>query len=171
MIPQNLRAGDDILIVTDLASKYPLYTLDAGYSLTLTLVSTSGRQEITATGIPLVFAANGAVSKLWIPGAYTYVVTFTRGTERHTVDTGSVQVLPDVFAQTTFDGRTSNQQILEAVKAAILKLTTSGVNSYTIAGRSLTNVTLADLEKMRAQYSFLVMVDERKFKNAIWARL
>lgn len=180
MIPQNLRAGDDILIVTDLAAKNPLYTLDAGYSLTLTIVSTSGRQSLTASGNPLTFSADGSVSKLWIPGPYTYIVAFSKGTERHTVATGTLTVLPDVDAQTTFDGRTQAKRTLDAIEAVIEKRASTDQKQYTIAGRSLTKMDVVELLKIRDIYRMEVMRETRaadqaagiyKGGNAIWARL
>lgn len=180
MIPAQLRAGDSLLIVTDLTKKYPEYSAANGYALTLTLVGTAARYEIAGVGDPWTFQAGATDTTGWVDGAYTYILTFTKDTERHTVDSGTVRVLPDVNALSTFDGRSQAKRTLDAIEAIIEQRASKDQQQYTIAGRSLVKMPVADLFKIRDTYRMEVMREERMEAlkkglalggNAIWARL
>jgi hypothetical protein len=51
----------------------------------------------------------------------------------------------------------TDQQMLDAINSAILALVTGGVASYGIAGRQLTKLPLAELQKMKAEYEVRVL--------------
>lgn len=180
MIPKSIRAGDSLLIATDLSTSYPQYSAGAGYVLTLTLVGKDGKYELLGTGTPWTFQATAAVTALWVPDTYVFILAFSKTGERHTVTSGTVTIQPDISSQQTFDGRTQAQRTLEAIEAVIEKRASTDQKQYTIQGRSLVKMDVAELFKIRDMYRMEVMREKRQTSlaagiymggNALWARL
>ena len=117
--PATIRAGDTLAWRReDLTGDYPA---SAGWALAYRLVNAAGKIDIAASASGDAFAVSvaAATSAGYTAGAYTWVATVTKGAERYTVDTGSMQVLADLAAATTADTRSAARQALDAVDAAL----------------------------------------------------
>jgi hypothetical protein len=75
------------------------------------------------------------------------------GTARITIGSGQLTVKPNLKTATAgFDGRSQIQQDLDAVQAAMRAMVAGGaVQEYTIAGRSLRKIALAELMVLESQ--------------------
>lgn len=93
----------------------------------------------------------------WAPGTYSYRAIVTDITHRITIESGSIEVLPDYTESITgYDDRSFAKQALDAIEAVILNRASQAQLEYTIAGRQLKFIPPADLidlrNKFRAEY-------------------
>lgn len=125
-----------------------------GYTLALAL---RGAKSLNLSCAPAnadasgawVLNADSAATKALPAGIYAFVYTATSANgNRLTVSSGQVEVQPDLTAATDgFDARTTAQQALEQAEAALAAFKGSGgrIKQYTIAGRTVTYDTVADI--------------------------
>lgn len=153
--PAQLTAGrrwawrrDDILSVYPAASYSWAWKArpESAVSQTATAITISG----SASGTAILFESGISATKLIAPGRYVWdlVVTRTSDSETVTVDSGTTTVLPDP-ATDTADRRAFARVALTNVEAAIAGNTSPDVQSYSIAGRSLSRYSLAELMDLR----------------------
>lgn len=135
-LPSSLRAGDTLSGTFDLSD----YPASASWVLSFTLINASAKQTITCTasGDLHVLSVPAATTAGWAAGLYTYTAHVTKSPLRYTVGSGQIQVLPDLSAATTYDGRTPARRALEAAEAA---LATYGSKAYT------TKIAIGDREQ------------------------
>jgi hypothetical protein len=127
---------------------YPTYPATNGYELKLTLTG-PGRLTVTAT-------ANGDAYTATLPsdrtdklpeGTYQFVVTATLNSQRTTIDSGFVTVKPDL---TTMQGKVLQLEArVRMIEAVLDRRITNDVQTYSIAGRSVTNIPIDQLMILR----------------------
>lgn len=148
--PASIRAGD-FLTWTKTLSDYPA---NAGWALVYTLINGSTKLTInaTASGADHLVSVAAATSAAYAAGSYTWMARVTKGTEIYTVDTGSLEVLPNLAALTTFDGRSHARIMVSAIEAAIQGRASSTQLEYEINGRRVRNLDPSDLIKWLSFY-------------------
>ena len=124
-IPATIRAGDSLDAVWTLGD----YPATAGWVVRLTLINSTARYQSTAigSGSTHTLAVIASVSAAWVAGQYAWAIDATLGTARHTLASGSVQVLPDLVAVSTLDTRSNYRKALDAAETA---LATHGARAY-----------------------------------------
>lgn len=156
-VPERATSGDKIpLALSGLTTLYPVsdYALQvfikagAAPAVTLTLSGATG----THAGI-LDFSSVPA-------GTHAYTIKACRLSDSafQTVESGLIVVAPDAAAQ---DTRSHAVKTLEAIESLIEGRATKDVNSYTIAGRSLTRMSADELVKWRSYYRNEVAMERR----------
>ena len=142
-IPLTITAGDT-LNFTDTASDYPA---SAGWAITYTLLNASAKITLTssADGDDHEVAVAAATTADYTAGEYKWTATVSDGTDRYTLDTGTVEVLPDPVEQDTYDGRTFAEISLENIEAVLQNKASADNYSYSIAGRSLSKYSWDEL--------------------------
>lgn len=146
-LPTTFTSGDAFTATITNAS----YPAGAGWSAQMVLIGPT-RQTITGTasGDDFVFTADSAATASWAAGSYTARILYTLAGARTTVESGTLQVLPDPAAGGT-DARAlmgTWARILADLEAAYQAHITSGravVGSYSIGGRSMSYQTTAEL--------------------------
>lgn len=156
-IPATLRAGDTYSW-TESNSDYP-----ASSSWKLAIVLQAKDRPLTT----ITASANGTdhnisipvgTSKDYAPGTYLYQAYFykeTDGTitEKHTVETGQIVILPNLTSATSeADFRSHAKKSLDAIEALLEGKTTGDVLSYSIAGRSISKMSPTELTSWRDYY-------------------
>lgn len=118
------------------------------------------------------FDVAASVTSAWPAGRYSYTVRATDGDAVHLVESGSVEVRPDIAAAGAgHDGRSQNRRTLDAICAVIEKRASLDQQSYKINNRELSRMTVADLLKLRSHYAELVRVeDARAAGKSRWGR-
>lgn len=117
-IPARIVAGTSLQFTRDLPD-YPAST----WTLTYALVKSG--QRITFSG-----ADNGddrhlldvapATTAAWAAGTYAYQAILSDGTDRITVESGTLQIVPDFAAQSSgYDGRSHARKVLDAIEAVL----------------------------------------------------
>jgi hypothetical protein len=154
-IPATLRAGDTISW-TESNADYPA---SAGWTLAFALRA-KDKSAITITasssGANYSISIPSSTSKAYSPGiywwqAYVYKGTPPDFTEKHSLDTGQIEILQDLTqAGTQTEFRSTAKQTLDAVEA-LLKGDRRDVSNYSFAGRSISKMTYTELLEVRSK--------------------
>ena len=159
--PTTLQAGDTITWSRSLSS----YPASAGWVLKYRLLFAVGTAvDITATpsGADHAVSLLASATASFTAGAATLVPWVEKADERYTLDPIPVTVLANLATATNFDGRTQNQRILQAAKAALETYVTTGkltVEEYELNGRRMRFRNLAHINDTIALYERLVAAD------------
>ena len=92
------------------------------------------------------------------PGLYAWqmkVTSLTDPTQAIELGRGSVEIVADLQAQGTFDARTTNRQILDAIEATLKGMASRAEQEYSVQGRMLRLMSRQELEALRARYIML----------------
>lgn len=148
--PTSVTAGDTVAWTRSLSD----YPASAGWVLSYALVAASIQYTITATasGDDHAVAVTAATTATWLPGEYAWQAVVTKTTERYTVGSGSLTILPNLAAQTAgLDTRSHARKTLDALEAWI-ESHDMAVADYQIAGRAMKYHSIPDLLKLRDTY-------------------
>lgn len=155
--PTTLRAGDSVEWTVD----QPEYSAAAGWALKYRLLFTTGAPvDITATGTGTTYAAalTSAVTAPFVTGQATLVKWVENGATKITLAQYPINVLPNLAAATTLDGRSANVIALAAARKALdaYVASDSKVLSATIEGRAVTFRSVKELTDLIEYYERLV---------------
>lgn len=163
--PVSLRAGDTWKWTRTLAD-YPA----GAWALKYRFKSATSGFEITASASGTSHAVTVAASTTtgYAAGDYTWVAWVEAGSEKFTVDQGSVTVTPDYRADsaaTALDDRSHARKMLDAIESW-LESRDPGVAEYEIAGRRMKYIQPAELIKMRNRYQSELLAETNAAKLA-----
>ncbi|MEY2686550.1 MAG: hypothetical protein RL375_748 [Pseudomonadota bacterium] len=133
-----LTAGDTLNFLTS-GGDYPA---GSGWSLVYKLIPrTAGPSVISfsssAEGDDHRVTVASTTTANWTAGTYSWAVYASRSGERHTLQTGTTQIMADPGAVSTLDTRSPAAIALEAADAALAAYGAKAyLHSYEIAGRS-----------------------------------
>jgi hypothetical protein len=146
-IPKVIVAGDTVRWTASATSLYSSPAWARTVSIRHRTASTAVNVTGSASGGGWDFTISATTSATLGAGVLFFQDYVSAGSERFTLDTGEIQCLANrAAAATTFDGRTQTEADLEAVRAAIrAKIANGDVQEYTIGGRSLKKMLMADL--------------------------
>lgn len=140
-------AGDTLRYTVALAD-YPAGTWTLSYRLTpRTAGGTAYSFSATASGADHLVDVPAATTAAWVPGWYTLSAWVTSGAQRFQVasEQRQVQILADASSLAAgTDSRTQAELALEQARAALAAWTPT-TRSYTIAGRSITFNSTAEI--------------------------
>lgn len=144
--PEQLIAGDTWRWTRDLAD-YPAGTWELTYYF-------ENKDHVysaaaTASGTTQSVSIAAATTAGYAPGRYRVYARAIYGSLVESVasETGWLDVLPDFAAAGTKDHRSWNQRVLDALKATYEGTASSDQLSMSIAGRSLSRMSKADLRE------------------------
>jgi len=148
--PTSVWAGDTWKWRREDLTDYPA----TAYTLSYYLHNASASATITATADGSNFAVTvaKAVTALIAAGRYFWAAFVSDTTERFQVDSGTIEVLPNLAASAATDRRTHARKVLEAIEAVLESRATVDQAGYTIAGRRLDKTPIADLLMLRGHY-------------------
>ena len=136
------------------------------YTLTYYFREVSGKYsfDITATNSNDTFRVNvpKATTSAYAPGVYSGQGFVDDGASRFLVYENQLQVGSDFALQGIGkDTRSHAQKVLESIKA-LLEGKTEDVTSYSVAGRSITKMTLQELIEAKDYYERIVITEQRQ---------
>ncbi len=159
-VPDTFTAGDTIswkITLTD-------YPADDGWVLKYRFINAAGKFDITATadGADHLVSVAAATSAGYAAGTYSYQAYVEKGTNRHTVDTGSAIVKPNLAAQSAgYDNRSIARKTLEAIEAAMVAHGSKAwMQEYSIAGRTMKFRSVAEFMAFRSKMQQEVRAEE-----------
>lgn len=164
-----IRAGDTLDYTTTLAD----YPASAGWVLTYRLIPRTSGTAITITGSASGddhrTAASATTTAAWTAGDYSWVAYVTLASERYTVDSGTVKILPDLASAAAYDNRSQAQTALDEAKAALATFQSTGgrVRSYSIGGRSMEYADETALLKAISYWQVQVKIEEARNRKAL----
>lgn len=156
-IPATLRAGDTIAWTESISD----YLATAGWTLAFPLTAYNKIPILitaSTSGSDYAISILPAVTKLWVAGKYSYQAYVYKGTpptftEKHTIEIGEVEILPDLTQATlTTDNRSHAKKVLDAIEAVLEGKSSSDLISYSIGGRSVSKMMPEELIKWRSFY-------------------
>lgn len=122
----------------------------------------AGTASGTGWQFTLATAASAAFNTGSVNARWYWVAIATKAGVRLTAGEGVLTVKPNLATVNTFDGRSTAEQVLATVEAAILARTNGDmVTEYTIGSRSLKKEPMTALLQLRSQYR-LIVSRERK---------
>lgn len=154
--PTTITVGDFVQWKrSDLVQDYPVATHSAEFVARITGGGTS-EIKLTATGNAptyYLFTADSATSSNYEPGYYHWQleVTETASGNRIVVDTGTFRALPDLDVNNT-DPRTHAEIMVDKIESLLQGRADKDVGSYSIAGRSITKMSVQELLDWRDYY-------------------
>lgn len=148
--PNTLRVGDLWTWLKSLAE----YPANAGWTLAYTLINANKKITITASasGADHLISVAAATTAGYTAGFYSWMARITKGLESYTIDEGTIEVLPDLAAVSTYDGRSHAQTMVEAIEAAIEGRASALQLKMEINGRSIEYMGAGDLIKWLSFY-------------------
>jgi hypothetical protein len=154
--PLTVTVGDFIQWKrSDLVDDYPTATHSATY---VARITGGGSNEIQITGTEsnpgyYLFTVTSAQSADFVPGYYHWQleITQTASGNRIVVDTGTFTANPDLDVNNS-DPRTHAEIMLNKIETILEGRADSDVSSYSIQGRSLAKMSIADLLEWRNYY-------------------
>ena len=156
-IPNAIRAG----VTFDVALAYPPFSADE-WSATLYLRGASAI-TLNAQADSFRFYASAEETGSWKPGIYIYAVRLSAGARVVEMETGTVQILPDIASLTEeHDARSQNRRILDAITAVLERRATQDQEKYRINNRELWRTPIPELLALKNHYAALVAAEEAR---------
>lgn len=147
--PTSFTAGDTLSWTKSLSD----YPASASWVLHYRLINAAGKFDITGTasGDDHLISILASATATYTAGTYSWQAYVTKGVERYTVGTGTVNVLPDLAAQSAgYDNRSPARKALDALNAGLQAFGSNAhVQSYAIEGREMRYRTFADFMAAR----------------------
>jgi len=155
--PSSVNAGDTWRWTRSLAD----YPASAGWALSYTLINASAKITVnaSASGDDHAVTVAAATTAGYAAGTYDWRARVSKAGEVYTVGEGRLTVR-NAFSAATFDARTHARKTLDAIEAVIEGRASSAVAEYTIAGRSLKHIPVADLLALRDKYRAEVLRED-----------
>jgi hypothetical protein len=152
--PSTFRAGDSVAWSRSLPEFLPA----DGWVLKYRLLYASGAAvpiTSSASGADHAVSLTSADTASWTAGTATLVAYVEKGSDRVTLESQQVAILPDLTAAANFDSRTQNQKALADLEAALATYCKAGqghVAEYDIAGRRMKFRTSAEIIELIDYY-------------------
>lgn len=149
-VPSKLRSGLNNSWTQSSPEYYDGFTLSyrffndsSAFSVSGGVISQSG-SEYTVT-IPYASAT-------WQHGTYRWEAYVTKDDDKYLIDSGVVEILPNIQSSESFDGRSHNEKVLDALRAVIERRATTDQLSVSIGGKSIQRMPFDQLIKYAKQY-------------------
>lgn len=158
-IPAQIVAGDSVEWLVSLDN----HLASEGWTLHYVLLS-QGKAPVnidaTASGPDHWATLDAATTSAWSSATYRWTAFVTKGSERKTLGSGQVQILPNPTTQdASFDPRTENQRILDAITAVLAGELTNPLVKYKIAGREAERHSRTELLTLQTIYKQRVSIE------------
>jgi hypothetical protein len=163
--PESIVVGDFVQWKrSDLVADYPADLYTATY---VARITGGGQNEIQVVGsnqtTHYLFQISGTSSSAFAPGYYFYQLEIKRNSdnERIVISKGNFSITPDLEVNQA-DPRTNSKIMLDKIESLLNGKADSDVSSYSVAGRSLTKMTFAELQDARNFYKQEVLNEQSK---------
>jgi len=168
-VPDELQLGDFWSWKKDnLASDYPTADYTLSYEFNLIDGATASNFTLTATESNDEYIISTSDTGSYTKGEYNWVsyITRTSDSARVKIAEGYIEI-QDNYATTSASVRSHAKIVLDAVKAVIENRATMDQSSMSIAGRSLSRMSISELYELkdRAQRDYNAEVKKAAIKN------
>ncbi len=170
-VPSELQLGDFWAWKRDdLASDYPVADYSLSYEFNLIDGSTAANFTLTATESGNEYIISTSSTTSYTLGNYNWISYITRSSDsaRVKLEEGYVEI-QDNYATTSNSVRSHAKKILDAVEAVLENRASMDQQSMSIAGRSLSRMSITDLMTFRDRYKaeYLKEVKIARIKNGL----
>jgi hypothetical protein len=168
--PQTIVAGDTLAFT----KTFPNYTPGDGWTLNYSLQGKTLAGSFSASPITFASSTNtGSVWSIsvaksttddWAPGDYRFTAYVTGGTsERYTVGTGDIKVLPDPSAAVPTSHAVRTLALIEAAMEGRIP---RGLEQTIIDGQTLIRIPIPELSRLRDKYRAEVLAEQNAARVA-----
>ena len=159
--PTSITAGDSASWTRSLAD----YSASDGWTLSYAFIKVKVPAAplliaATASGSDFLVSLTPADTQFWPDGEYNGQGYVTKAGERHTVWTGSLEVMPDYVTAGAVETRSIAQQTLDSLRAALLRLSTKQVTRATIEGVQLEFRSMKEVQDLIDKYQAIVNTED-----------
>ena len=170
-VPSELQLGDFWAWKRDdLASDYPVADYSLSYEFNLIDGSTASNFTLTATESGDEYIISTSSTTSYTVGNYNWISYITRSSDsaRVKLEEGYVEI-QDNYATTSASVRSHAKKVLDAIEAVIENRASMDQQSMSIAGRSLSRMSINDLMTFRDRYKaeYLKEVKIARIKNGL----
>lgn len=156
-IPNHLSAGTSIK--WQFTSQYAVEGWHFSYLL-------RGKSAIdigaSVSGDTVTVDVSASMSKEWIDGLYEWKLFITKNDEVIDIDSGRVTINPDFSSIASgHDARSHARRMLDSINNVLEGRILSDHERYSIDGRSLDRIPIAELHRLRKSYIMKVRAEER----------
>jgi len=167
--PNELQLGDFWAWKrTDLSTDYPTASYALSYEFNLVDGSTAANFTLTATESNDEYIIEASNTTSYTAGEYNWISYITRSSDsaRIKLSEGFTEIQQN-YATTTSSVRSHAKKVLDAIEAVIENRATMDQSSMSIAGRSLSRLTIDELLQFRDRYKaeYLKEVKKERIKN------
>ena len=161
--PEEFRAGDTLKVKrSDIGTDYPNSTYTAKFHArcfdhkvdTITITA-------TADGDDYLFTFSATATASYHVGEWSFIITVEDGTNRVTVDEGTIKVLQNIVTDGSTDPRSHARIVLDKIETLLQGKADRDVANYSINNRSLTKMSPDELLKWRDYYKAEVLREKR----------
>lgn len=168
-VPTELQLGDFWAWKRDdLSSDYPVASYSLSYEFNLVDGATASNFTLTATESNDTYVVEASNTGSYTKGNYNWVSYMTRSSDsaRVKLEEGFVEV-QDNYATTTASIRSHAKIVLDSIEAVIENRANIDQASMSIAGRSLSRMSIDELLTFRDRYKaeYLKEVKQLRIKN------
>lgn len=170
-VPTELKLGDYFAWkINNLSTDYPNTGYVLSYEFNLIDGGTPANITITATNLGADYKVEVAssVTAAYTKGEYNWIANITVNGSSNRVKVGEGFItLQDNYATTTASVRSHAKIVLDAIEAVIENRATMDQSSMSIAGRSLSRLSIDELLTFRDRYKteYLKEVKQLRIKN------
>jgi hypothetical protein len=162
--PTSLISGDSAtwLTAAGVDSVTGLPVDSTTYTLSTSLRGSGGSLDVTATtsGTGWSSTITTAQSAALPPGLYQWASYASKAGVRLTLYSGTITITANLAtANSTFEARTHNRKMLDAIEAMLESRATKEQQEYTIGTRSLKYIPILELSQLREHYKREVFRD------------
>lgn len=154
--PEVLRAGDTWEWKKYVAGHLPGdgWVLKYGLHNVGSASASNTKLQITATtdGNNHAVSVSAATTAPLLPGNWKWVAVVEKGAQRFSVGSGVLYVEPDLYTVAAGTQQTHAEKMLEAIESVLEGRATSDIESYSIAGRAVNKIPIAELIKWHNVY-------------------
>lgn len=87
-----------------------------------------------------------------VPGNWKWQAFVEKGTERYTIDVGTLVVEPFLDTAAAGSQQSQNEKMLAAIQSVLAGRATNDIESYQIAGRAVNKIPISELVKLENIY-------------------
>lgn len=167
--PNELQLGDFWAWKrTDLSVDYPTASYSLSYEFNLIDGATVSNFTLTASESNNEYVIESTNTTSYAKGEYNWIAYITRSSDSARIKIGEgFTEIQDNYATTTNSVRSHAKKVLDAIEAVIENRATMDQSSMSIAGRSLSRLTVDELMTFRDRYKteYLKEIKKARIKN------
>tara|TARA_R110000803_G_scaffold141233_1_gene207699 strand:- start:2137 stop:2718 length:582 start_codon:yes stop_codon:yes gene_type:complete len=167
--PNELQLGDFWAWKrTDLSVDYPTAAYSLSYEFNLVDGSTVSNFSITASESNNEYIVENSNTTSYSKGEHNWIAYITRSSDSARIKIGEgFTDIQDNYATTTASVRSHAKKVLDAIEAVIENRATMDQSSMSIAGRSLSRLTVDELMTFRDRYKaeYLKEIKKARISN------
>jgi len=159
--PVSFYAGDSVRWKRSLGE----FPASQGWTLNYVLVK-EGTPPISITaqadGDDHLVLIAPTVSTQYAPGSYRWQASVSKGTDRFTIDKGTVEINADFATQTTgFDARSHVQRMVDALRARLEKRATKDQMEMMVGGEKLALIPMHRVRELLSFYETQLEIERK----------